>query len=228
MTASLFVPEEDVPKAASSASKEIALENEMETDEVVWEVPLRISPLSLHVLQYATRPRRVAGVTVPPLPINSARVKPHSGIWELDVAVNNNAFYNAQKPGAPDNVEKPAEQTLRGVGVEVPGQHALVMREGIAHLMPVNTVAQLRPSFRYLDDAKAQQKDEEYRPSAAQRAQVVTMSVRSVGDTAQQRLGGSLLAHKEEGEEAFVQAVWDDIATDSTFDDFTDKLTTTT
>ncbi|CAI1552610.1 hypothetical protein SEUBUCD646_0K02450 [Saccharomyces eubayanus] len=194
-----------------------------EDDPVVEELPLYISgnDESLHVFQYANRPRLVGRKPAEHPFISAARYKPKSCLWEIDIPLDDQSFYNKEKAEADWNGVN--IQTLKGVGVENDGQYAAFVKDMQVYLVPVERVAQLKPYFRYIDDVNVTRKQEDAKRNpnpSSQRAQVVTMSVKSVNDPSQNRLTGSLLAHKVADEEANLELTW----AEDTFEQFKDSV----
>lgn len=114
---------------------------------------------------------------------------------------------------------------MKGVGVKNDGQYVAFVANGEVYMAPVKTVAQLRPFFKYIDSAAQERRQEEYKQNAnpqSQRAQVVTMSVKSVSDQANNRLTGSLLAHKIADEEDATELEW----IESTFEQYKEGIMT--
>ncbi|CAI4045506.1 hypothetical protein N7582_003555 [Saccharomyces uvarum] len=202
---------------------EEAYDDDEEDDPVVEELPLNISgnDESLHVFQYANRPRLVGRKPAEHPFISAARYKPKSSLWELDIPLDDQSFYNKDKAEADWNGVN--IQTLKGVGVENDGQYAAFVKDMQVYLVPVERVAQLKPYFRYIDDVNVTRKQEDAKRNpnpSSQRAQVVTMSVKSVNDPSQNRLTGSLLAHKVADEEANLELTW----AEDTFEQFKDSV----
>lgn len=187
------------------------LDGEDGEDPVVQEIPLNLAGQNeiLHVFQYANKPKKIGRRAVEHPFITGARYKGTSAVWELDTPLDETAFYNKDKN---EGEWKDANtQTLRGVGVESEGQYVGFVSNGQVYLTPVEKIAQLRPYFKYIDHVSQQRKQDDTKNTvtpASQKAQMVTMSVRSVNDPVQSRLAGSLLAHKVEEEEEFTDLTW--------------------
>lgn len=192
------------------AKDEDELNNE-EEDPVVQEFPLNIAGTdeTLQILQYANKPKKMGDKAAEHPFIGAARYKPNSSIWELDVPVDEGAFYN--KSRAEENWNEANIQTLKGVGVENEGQYAGFVSGGQVYLLPVEKVTQLRPFFKYIDKMSSERKQEDAKRNgnpASQKSQVITMSVKSVNDQTQNRLAGALLAHKMAEEEEAMEMAW--------------------
>lgn len=180
-------------------------------DPIVQEIPLNITGKqeNLHLFQYANKAKLVNHKPSEHPVIAAARYKSNSALWELDIPLDVQAFYNELK--AEENWNGVKIQTLKGVGVETNGQYAAFMSDGQAYLIPIKTTTQLKPYFKYIDDVNVKRRQEESKLNptpSSQKAQVVTMSVKSVNDAAQNRLAGSLLAHKIADEELPVNFTW--------------------
>ncbi|QLL33806.1 hypothetical protein HG536_0F01310 [Torulaspora globosa] len=192
-------------------------------DPVIQEFALNIAGRDelLHVLQYANKAKKIGNRTADHPFIGACRYKPNSSVWELDIPVDDGAFFNKQR--AEDNWGKADVQTLRGVGVENSGQYAGFVSNGEVYLVPVEKVAQLRPFFKYIDKASSDRKQEDAKRNvnpASQKSQVVTMSVKSVNDPTQHRLAGALLAHKVAEEEEPTELAW----AENTFEHFKESV----
>ncbi|CAI4045150.1 hypothetical protein SKDZ_11G2310 [Saccharomyces kudriavzevii ZP591] len=198
-------------------------EEKEDDDPVIEELPLNISgnDESLHVFQYANRPRLVGRKPAEHPFISAARYKPKSHLWEIETPLDEQAFYNKDKAEADWNGVN--IQTLKGVGVENNGQYAAFVKDMQVYLVPVERIAQLKPYFKYIDDVNITRKQEDAKRNpnpSSQRAQVVTMSVKSVNDPSQNRLTGSLLAHKVADEEANLELTW----AEDTFEQFKETV----
>ncbi|CEP63632.1 DNA-directed RNA polymerase III subunit C37 LALA0_S08e07074g [Lachancea lanzarotensis] len=209
----LFVTEDDEDVAMASEMSENGADN----DPVVTEIPINLTngPFPLHILQYLNKPRKTAHDAVLHPPVSQVRYKTKSALWELEVPVNTEVFYDRNR--AEDGWDSVAHQTLKGVGVKNEGQYVGMMVEKELYLAPVEAVAQVRPFFKHIDLAAARAKREDdnsnntqQQPANAQarKAQMVTMSVKSSSEANQPRLGGALLAHKVADEEAPEQLEW--------------------
>lgn len=199
-------PEDSVPHTKDEETNNIE-----EDDPVVQEFPLNIAGKdeTLHILQFANKPKKMGNKAAEHPFIGAARYKSTSSVWELDVPVDEGAFYN--KSRAEDNWGEANTQTLRGVGVENDGQYAGFVSGGQVYLLPVEKITQLRPFFKYIDKVSTERKREDAKRNAnpaTQKSQVVTMSVRSVNDQTQNRLAGALLAHKVAEEEEPREMAW--------------------
>ncbi|XDT06654.1 Sin-like protein conserved region [Nakaseomyces glabratus] len=202
---SLFVDEDmDVDVDMSETS-------DAEDDPVVKEIPLNLlsKELDLHLLQYVNKPRLLGRKPVEHPFVLASRYKKKSALWELDIPLDEHAFFNKNK--TENEWEAANLQTLRGVGVPNEGQYAAICVDGELYLSKISDVAQMRPTFKYLDSIAQKKKQEENKnnmTAASQRSQVVTMSVKSVSDQSQNRLTGSLLAHKIADEDDYEEYEW--------------------
>lgn len=205
------------------SDEEIEPEMEDEDDPIVESYSLHLAGHDehLHVLQYANRPKMVERKATEHPIIGAARYKKKSELWELDIPLDVEAFYNTAR--AEDNWNSINFQTVKGVSVRNAGQYAAFIHDGKIYLSPVETVAQMRPYFKYIDTATQQSRNENRQnanPAASQKAHVVTMSVKSVNDPTQNRLAGSLLAHKIADEEIPIDLQW----LEGTFDQFKETI----
>ncbi|CCE61801.1 hypothetical protein TPHA_0B01280 [Tetrapisispora phaffii CBS 4417] len=185
---------------------------EDDADPVVSEIPLNLLGTSkdLHVFQYVNR-TKISGRKPLKLPAaGKVRYQENSSMWELDIPLDDSIFFNKEKINK--DWEANDYQTLRGVGVPNAGQYAGFESNGQMYLVPVNSVAQLRPYFKYIDDSNYKKKQDDIKQQTSnvpQRAHVVTMSVKSVSEQQQNRLTGSLMAHKILDEEEPLNLEWD-------------------
>lgn len=213
------VESEQISEDVSRTAKDI----DDEVDPIVEEFPINIAgnEEDIHIFQYANKAKLIGKKLAEHPVIAAARYKSKSTLWELDIPLDDNAFFNKHK--AEDDWDGVKIQTLRGVGVPNKGQYASFVANDQIYLVPVNTVAQFRPYFKYIDHSIQQTKQDELKqnPSAAsQKAQVVTMSVKSVNDPSQNKLAGSLLAHKIAAEEIPTDLTW----TETTFEQFKETI----
>lgn len=194
-----------------------------EDDPVVKEFPLNLinKDFNLHLMQYISKSKLLGKKHADHPLVVKAKHKQKSDLWELDIPLDESAFFNSNKSDV--GWDEANIQTLRGVGVENTGQYAAIVVDNQLYLTKIKNVAQMRPTFKYLDSIaqKKRQDENKTNPSPAnQRAQVVTMSVKSVNDQSQNRLTGSLLAHKIADEEQFDEYDW----TENTFDSFKSEV----
>lgn len=117
-------------------------------DEVVREVDVYLSPAlasQLHLLQY---PLQHSQVVQP----SCVRVKPRHGMIELDQPVSSNmdmlgSFPLAQRTFTSHIIPVQTHMCLGRMG-DVEGKAAM-------HLVPLQHISQMRPSFRHVDEASA-------------------------------------------------------------------------
>ncbi|CUS20737.1 LAQU0S01e13542g1_1 [Lachancea quebecensis] len=219
----LFVTED----SGDVVMEDVGPEEGEESDPIVSEIPINLTngPFPLHILQYPNKPKKNGNDPVLHPPVSQVRYKSKSSLWELDVPVNTEIFYDKNR--AEDEWDSVAHQTLKGVGVETEGQYVGMVVDEEVYLLPVQAVAQMRPFFKYIDTVAQSKRENEARgaqPSnpAARRAQVVTMSVKSSSEANQPRLGGSLLAHKVADEEPPQDLEW----IEGTFNQFRESVIT--
>ncbi|SCW00179.1 LAFE_0B11188g1_1 [Lachancea fermentati] len=217
----LFVAEED----EDVVMKDSFTEKSLEDDPVVQEIPLNLSsaPFPLHLLQYPNKPKKAGREPNTPH-VSQARYKMQSSLWELDIPLNTEVFYDKNR--AEDEWASIAHQTLKGVGVKNEGQYAGLISDNEVYLLPVDMVAQMRPYFNYIDSISQMRREDDVRSAnqsntTAKKAQVVTMSVKSSSEANQPRLGGSLLAHKVADEEDELNLEW----ITNTFPQFKESVT---
>lgn len=192
--------------------EDLSQEGDDEDDPVIEAYPMFMAGKdeNLHILQYVNKAKLIGKrPTEHPL-ISSARYKKTSKLWELDLPLDEEAFFSKYK--AEDKWDGVEVQTLKGVGVHNEGQYIAFIKKKKIYLAPVKDVSQLRPYFKYIDATIQKTKKEESKQhqnsAASQKAQMVTMSVKSVNDPTQNRLTGSLLAHKIADEEEPNELQW--------------------
>lgn len=183
-------------------------EEDFDDDPIVSSLPIVHGSLPaphsqlLHVLQYTGRPQNR------PISDLRATVKPQSRVLELRVPMDTLRFYDEARASELGGVEASALQGVLtetdgglyvGRIVEVNGQAQLVVH-------PVDSTAQLRPLFQYLDDSEpAPFKDTDQKPSAVQVLQ--TLAKAAVADHAA-GLGSCLRSVKKFNEEDWMALTW--------------------
>lgn len=133
-----------------------------EDDPIVESIPLLINTVperakqSLHVLQYAGRPK-----SRPNRAGNChASIKPESQYLQVKVPLDTEKFFNVDK--IQEWGEQIVEQTILGVldgSYEVGNYAAKIINDSDGRrvvLIPVDSTVQLKPSFKYIDDLEAQ------------------------------------------------------------------------
>lgn len=202
----------DKKEEEEEEDNDLSQEGDDEEDPVVEAYPMFMAGKdeNLHILQYVNKAKLIGKrPTEHPL-ISSARYKKASKLWELDMPLDEEAFFSKYK--AEDKWDGVEVQTLKGVGVPNEGQYIAFIKKKKIYLAPVKDVSQLRPYFKYIDASIQKIKKEESKKNqntaTAQKTQMVTMSVKSVNDPTQNRLTGSLLAHKIADEEASTDLQW--------------------
>lgn len=231
MSSGLFVADEDGDVSMNGAErdeKKVFAGEEEEEDPVVQEIPINLTtgPCPLHMLQFVNKPKKLSKNMEEHPPVAGVRYKEESHVWELDIPLNTQVFYDKEKAKEVwDNVEL---QSLSGVAVESDMQQYVgVMKEGQLYLVPVEKVAQMRPYFNYIDVQQKARKDDDSKRAAgagsnnAKSNQVVTMSVKSSSEANQNRLGGALLAHKVAEEEEPKDLEWKE----DTYEAFVEEIT---
>lgn len=219
----LFVTEDNEDVIMEDA----VLEESEDGDPVVREIPINLTngPFPLHIIQYPNKPKKSGNDPVLHPPVSQVRYRTKSALWELDIPVNTEIFYDKNR--AEDEWNSVAHQTLKGVGVENDGQYVGMVVDEEVYLLPVQAVAQMRPFFKYIDTVAQSKRDEDSKSAqptnpAARKAQVVTMSVKSSSEANQPRLGGSLLAHKVAEDEQPQELEW----VEGTFPQFKESVIT--
>lgn len=221
MSTSLFVTDEDGDTDMTERAVEESQPDIDEEDPIVQEIPINLTqgPCPLHVLQFPNKPKKLNKTMHDHPVVGDVRFKEKSSLWELDIPLNTEVFFDKEKANETwDNVDI---QTLRGVAVpKNETQYVGIMSQGQIYLLPIEKVAQMRPHFSYIDQHQLSRRDDESRNKSSTsqpvKGQVVTMSVKSSSEANQNRLGGSLLAHKVADEEEATHLQWKD----DTFDAF--------
>ncbi|KAG7794246.1 hypothetical protein KL929_005179 [Ogataea haglerorum] len=172
------------------------------SDPVIKEISIRVNGPSLLMVQQPTVHKYST--------ISQTRLKPASGVLEMDIPIDTSRFYDESKASQWGGTNY---QTLRGVLVGGNGYYVGRMRDGELHLSPVTKTCQLRPSFKYIDEMKArkQQREKELNKQLEdqvmtddkKKAHVVQMTAKSTNENAL-RLGGALVSKKLEDEEEWV------------------------
>lgn len=212
MEKKLFVFEEDgdavMPDISSSELKDVTMDSTKNIDiddPIVEEIPINLtaSPCPINILQYTNMSNKLGKRLIHDHSVKQVRYKEKSRLLEMDIPLNTNLFFDQDR--AKEEWNGVDAQTLKGVGVPNGGQYAGLMHEKQLYLLHVDTVTQMRPYFKYIDHIQQLQKkkdDLSVRESSGgsigpvPKAQVVTMSVKSSSEANQNRIGGSLLAHK--------------------------------
>lgn len=188
------------------------------SDPIVELIPLVLSRLpaaeqSLHILQFPGRPKRrpYSAATVAPA------IKPESAVLQLTVPLDTLKFYDPvrfEDWGVPEQIQTHA---LEGVLNETEGGMYVARNVGgCIVLLPVDRTAQLRPSFKYLDDveqARQAQRRSDYmdaqKPSSIQVLQTLLARLAAAqGNTGEgllnQAMGESLRRIRKFDEEDWV------------------------
>lgn len=174
---------------------------------------------NIRLLQYPTRSVYRPLVEDQGRGIREARIKPKSGIVEVDIPLVTNKFYDKEKGESWNNVDR---QTFGGVLKQGQGRYMVgVFKEGELHVSPIHSVAQLRPQFKYFDNQMAAEKDASRSlraDSATQReAKAVQMTAKSSNDLAP-KYSGALAARKVADEETYTKLDWYDRDSNESWD----------
>ncbi|ANB10937.1 Rpc37p [Sugiyamaella lignohabitans] len=218
----------DEEDPVSEAKQDAGLDDE--DDPVVREFPVYSSQVlgkKLHILQYPTRSALRPLVAAQGTGIINSRLKPKSGIIEVDIPIDTSKFYDAEKG---DRWNKVDRQTFSGVLKKGQGRYmAGVFRDGELHVSSIESVAQLRPQFKYFDKHVNSEKEANRMirtdPTKPREARTIQMSAKSSGDFAP-KYSGALGARKIADEESFVDIQWFDRDSNESWD-MADKFVTT-
>ncbi|KAK9329753.1 Sin-like protein conserved region-domain-containing protein [Lipomyces starkeyi] len=215
------------PNASTSASVAKVGSNENpildadDDDPIVKSFPIYLSSRlasHLHIFQYPVRPNTRPYTGSQGEPVLDLRVKPDSGIVQVDVPINTTHFYDHEKGEKWGAVDR---QTLGGVMTQSEGYMIGIFKDGELHLTPVKGTCQLRPSFTYVDkDAQTEKeiaRSFKQDPAKPKEIRAVQMTVKSSDDSAP-RYSGALAARKRAEDEEFVEMHWYDKDTEEAWD----------
>lgn len=199
-----------------------ALEENDDDDPIIESIPLVMNQVpspatqSLHLLQYPGRPKtRVLSNT----PV-SASIKPDSHYLDLKLPIDPTKFFNLRK--VEDWGESIDKHSISGVldPTEQGIYAAKVVNDGVERkvvLIPIDSTAQLRTSFKYIDDLdketmqqrklEAQQERHQERPSV-QILQTAAKHSTQNQDSHSHSLGDSLKSMKKFDEEEWKHLTW--------------------
>ncbi|KAI5955981.1 hypothetical protein KGF57_003467 [Candida theae] len=149
--------DEDEVMLPTHQEQQPASENDDDNDPIIESIPLIINQLptpttqSLHLLQYPGRPKTRPLSSTPV----SASIKPESHYLDLKLPLDSSKFFNLRK--VDDWGETIDKQSISGVldPAEQGIYAAKVINDGFERkvvLIPIDSTAQLRTSFKYIDD----------------------------------------------------------------------------
>lgn len=151
----LFVDEDDGSVSDTASTSEFQEALEEEEDPIIDSIPLVMNQVpaanqSIHLLQYPGKPKSHHSE------VSKVSVKPGSNYVEVRVPLETKKFYDESK--AEEWGTRVADHGLQGVFNKSEG--GLYVAKIITDsdntrkilLVPVDSTAQLRPSFKYLDD----------------------------------------------------------------------------
>lgn len=198
--------------------------NDDKDDPVIQEFPIVFnsqlpSMENVFLFQYPTRSSTYPYVNESNSGILEARIKPQSGMVEVDVPVETNQFYDEEKT---EKWQKVESQTMGGVLKECKGHSNYmvgIFKNGELHVTPFKSVALLRPQFKYIDKIVQVQKDVNRALNAEARpreAKVVQMSAKSSAELAP-KYSGALVLKRMSEEEEFIHYEWYDRDTDESW-----------
>lgn len=191
------------------------VQDKVQDDPVIESIPLVLGSLrpgqSLHVLQYPGRP------SSRPITNGSTSIKEESKYLEVKVPLDVSKFFDGNKVATWG--EGIGEQLLHGVLDKTDGSlyaaQIVPSSDGgkMCVLVPIDSTAQLRSNFKYLDDldsaAQAQRKSDNPDSSAPANVQILQTSAKGQQqDTAQNALGESLRHVKRFNEEEWSHLRW--------------------
>lgn len=222
--------EMEYESAASSAKNSVEPSIDYDNnddDPIIEEIPIHLNFDSLvnnseiDVFQYPTRTISSYAGSNNSQSILKSRIKDNSGVIELEIPMNTTKFFDDSKS---NKWLQTKTQTLRGVFNENSGYYVGIVKDKQLYLNKVTKTSQLRPSFKYIDDAKNiriqnerelnsrtinddADKKKEAANGGKNGAHVVQMAVKSSGENIP-RLGGALQSCKLEEGEFFVDYKW--------------------
>ncbi len=183
-------------------------------DPVVDEIPIFLNTTlseDIYILEYPGRSSKRPYVDINNCGILDSRIKPKSGVVQVDIPIDIERFYDKKEGEAWGNLDV---QTQTGVINHYDGTHYVgVMNKDGLHMAPVNGAALLRPSFGYIDKELHETREINRTVNAAtavkKDVQAIHMTAKSSNDTAP-RLGGALRSQRRQDEEEFVGMDWYD------------------
>ncbi|CAH2353762.1 DNA-directed RNA polymerase III subunit RPC5 [[Candida] railenensis] len=220
---------EEQPQHTSSSSTSSAsspdMDEQEDDDPIVSSIPLILSQVpnpssqSLHLIQYPGRPK-----TLPYKDNLKPSIKEDSAFLEFKIPLDTSRFYDQSRSedwGVSHQIE---EHGLHGVLNKTEGgmYAGMVREDGKLILIPLDSTAQLRPSFKYLDDLEvarqAQRRNdflEQSKPASVQVLQTSNAkSAAAQGNTgegfANNALGESLRCIKKFDEERWTPLKFED------------------
>lgn len=215
------IKEEKEDEVSSPPDEQEEADNEDE-DPIVESIPLVMNQVpspstqSLHILQYPGRPKSRPLSNTPV----SASIKPDSHYLDLKLPIDPTKFFNLRK--IEEWGETIDKQSISGVldPAEQGIYAAKVVNDGIERkvvLIPVDSTAQLRTSFKYIDDLDKetlqQRKLEAQQERNQERANVQILQTAAKHSTQNQdshshSLGDSLKSVKKFEEEEWKHLSW--------------------
>lgn len=202
-------------------------------DPIIEEMPIHLNfdPLvnncEIDVFQYPTRTISSYAGSNNSQSILNSRIKDNSGVIELEIPMNTTKFFDDSKS---NKWLQTKTQTLRGVFNENAGYYVGIVKDKQLYLNKVSKTSQLRPSFKYIDEAKSiriqnerelnsriinDDADKKKEANGGKNgAHVVQMAVKSSGENVP-RLGGALQSCKLEEGEFFVDYKWNNAESES-------------
>lgn len=222
MSDTLFVPEEEETERIKVEDENIELtETKIDEDivddldnqaDVVREIPIYLNKTSnLNLFQYITQTsnkqlKQSKGVVIP-----GARIKPGSNIVEVDVPLNEDKFYDADKAEQWDHLRN---ETLSGTLMDFQGNYVLrSTAEGDIVLSNVDKLCQLRPVFHHIDEYNDKQIDTSSagkEVGGSSGIQIVQMSAKSGGSENEVRYSSAIQTFKRSQVEEFENLNWVD------------------
>ncbi|KAK9457101.1 Sin-like protein conserved region-domain-containing protein [Dipodascopsis uninucleata] len=190
-------------------------------DPVVKEFPIFITSQlasKIHIFQYPVRPSTLPYANTNGEGILDFRLKPDSGLVEVDVPINTTRFYDKEKSEKWELVDR---QTLNGILSESSGYMIGIFKDNELHLTPIAGTCQLRPGLAHVDkDSKTEKdiaKSIKQDPTKAKEVRAVQMSAKSTDDLSP-RYSGAISARRRAEDERFTEMGWFDKDTEQAWE----------
>lgn len=217
--------QEETEAAVEAETQPTNNDTEDEDDPVIQEFPVYFNNSiseSLHLYQYPTRSALYPFVDALNTGIINSRVKSSSGVVEVDIPLAKNEYYDPNKASKWQHLDL---QTFGGVMKPCRDDGNFnnymvgVFKDEELHVTPIKSIAQLRPQFKYVDQAVQSEKElnnamnNKKDSSAAAKGKETTKAVqvtaKASGDNAP-RHSGAISSRKAADEEPFVHLEWFD------------------
>lgn len=192
-------------------------------DEIIESIPLYLNPLtsknatSIHLLQYLSKSKSLSNNIVH----LSAAVKPDSNFIQVKLPLNTEKFYDDSKTdewGVKVSEHEHISVLNKTNGGLYAAKFVIDKEEKKAILIPIDSTAQLRPSFKYLDDIdnikNSQRKDviDTATTKSPQNVHVLQSNVKAVKTSTNDPFANTALGESLKHTQRFDQEKWTPIA----------------